>query len=287
MATESNYLLLIRYADVSSALRDVALEPGEKGGAVDATAHRAFREQARAMYGPERFAALRAEWEREARMLFAAGPRELIGEVAEPWSRGVACSVTGVDPACAGMARALFEQPGSPAAAEATTALLPHCGGDALRLQAFTALCHTLPAFLGNAWRALLEHPGELLRLPALLPGALEELLRYAGPSTVQWRRRAADGVTVMLRLADANRDADVFPEPDVLRLDRDASGHLAFGAGPHACAGGALIRAAADVALRAFAEWCGDAPPRFAAETVEYPQARAQRWLRVGVARD
>ncbi len=280
--------MLSRYADVAAALRDHAYEPGEAGGAVDAAAHRAFREQARAAYSPERFAVWRVEWEREARALFAAGPRELIGEVAEPWARGVACSVTGVAPACAGMARALFEQPGSPAAAQATSELLPHCGGDPLRLQAFTALCHTLPAFLGNAWRALLEHPEELRRLPALLPGAMEELLRYAGPSTVQWRRRAADGCKVMLRLADANRDAEVFPEPDRLRLDRDATGHLAFGAGPHACAGGALIRAAAEVALRAFAEWHSTAatpprwPSRFMAEAVEFPQARAQRFLRV-----
>ncbi|MCC6537028.1 MAG: hypothetical protein IT162_05730 [Bryobacterales bacterium] len=281
VAMESNYVLLIKYAEVFSALRDAALEPGEAGGAVDAAMHRAFRAQARAALAPEQFPVWRAQWEQEARALFAAAPGELIGEVAEPWSRGVARSVTGVDPTFASLARALFEQPGTPAAAEATAALLPHCGGDALRLQAFTALCHTLPAFLGNAWRALLEHPAELRRLPALLPGAMEELLRYAGPSTVQWRRRTADGARVMLRLADANRDPDMFSDPDVLRLDRDASGHVAFGAGAHACAGGALVRTAAEVAMRAFAEWCGDAPPPcFAAEQIEYPQARAQRFL-------
>ncbi|MBM3797534.1 MAG: cytochrome P450 [Acidobacteria bacterium] len=285
MAAESNRIELCRYADVAAALRDAAHEPGEAGGPVDVAAHLAFRAQARAAYAPERFAAWRGEWEREARALFDAGPRELIGEVAEPWARGVAHRVTGVAPSSAGLARALFEQPGSPAAAEATSALLPHCGGDALRLQAFTAMCHTLPAFLGNAWRALLEHQDELRRLPALLPGAMEELLRYAGPSTVQWRWRVTDGATVRLRLADANRDAEAFPEPDLLRLDRDASGHLAFGAGPHACVGGALIRVAAGVAVRAFAEWHAAATPpiAFTAEAVQFPQARAQRWLRVG----
>ena len=57
------------------------------------------------------------------------------------------------------------------------------------------------------------------------------------------------------LHLALANRDADEFQGPDQLNLRRDARGHLALGAGPHACAGGRLIKAATSAILPVFAE--------------------------------
>jgi cytochrome P450 len=54
--------------------------------------------------------------------------------------------------------------------------------------------------------------------------------------------------------LADANRDPESFPDPHTLRLERRPAGHLAFGAGPHACPGSALIRQAAQPAVARFA---------------------------------
>ena len=62
----------------------------------------------------------------------------------------------------------------------------------AFDVQAFVALSQTLPSFLANAWLTLLQHPEEALQLgaqPDLLPGAMEELLRYATPSRAQFRR--------------------------------------------------------------------------------------------------
>lgn len=59
-------------------------------------------------------------------------------------------------------------------------------------------------------------------------------------------------GEHATLMLASANRDPEQFRDPDRLDVTRAAAGQVAFGAGSHACAGGALIRMAAAVATRA-----------------------------------
>ena len=128
------------------------------------------------------------------------------------------------------------------------------------------ALSQTLPCFLANAWLALLRHPAEMRALrgePGLMPNAIEELLRYAGPSRAQFRRATAGfelgGATLaaddraILMLASANRDPEQFAEPDRLDLRRPAPRHLAFGSGAHACIGAPLIRRAAAIATAAF----------------------------------
>jgi pimeloyl-[acyl-carrier protein] synthase len=121
---------------------------------------------------------------------------------------------------------------------------------------------------IGNGLLALLRHPAELARLRAdagLVPGAVEELLRYDPPVRMTVRTCVADtvldgvrvraGEQVVARLDAANHDPAVFaaPPPDVLDVRRaDAHRHVAFGAGPHFCLGAALARAEAQVAFAA-----------------------------------
>jgi len=98
-----------------------------------------------------------------------------------------------------------------------------------------------------GAWAALAEDPG-------LIPGAIEELLRFR-PSVVAWRRLArapveVSGVSipagdrVLCFLASANRDEDKFENSELFDLQRkDARGHIAFGFGDHFCLGAPLAR--------------------------------------------
>jgi hypothetical protein len=113
---------------------------------------------------------------------------------------------------------------------------------------------------------ALLTHPGEKTRLrqdPSLLPAAVEELLRFTNPVNHANDRFTIEDVPVgdvvipagewvLPATSSANRDPARFPHPDRLDLDRDTSGHLAFGHGVHYCLGAPLARMEAEVALGA-----------------------------------
>lgn len=105
--------------------------------------------------------------------------------------------------------------------------------------------------------RTLLQHPGPLKRVRedrSLIPNAVDEILRFAfgGPAGMQ-RFAARDfvlrdrairkGQMLILALGGADRDPAVFPDPDVLDLDRDTRESLAFGHGPHYCLGASLAR--------------------------------------------
>lgn len=118
---------------------------------------------------------------------------------------------------------------------------------------------------IGNGTLALLRQRDQLDRLladPALMPGAVEEFLRYDSP--VQMTRRITltefdiggktieKGAFCVLVLASANRDAARFG-PDAERLDvtrEEAHGHLSFGGGAHYCLGAALARLEGEVAI-------------------------------------
>ena len=106
---------------------------------------------------------------------------------------------------------------------------------------------------------ALLQHPGQLALLresddPKFVAGAVEELLRYLH-ITHLGRRRAVTGDIeiggqvlkagegVILANEIANRDPEMFPDPDRLDLTRDARRHVAFGFGVHQCLGQPLAR--------------------------------------------
>jgi cytochrome P450 len=117
---------------------------------------------------------------------------------------------------------------------------------------------------LGNTVLALLKSPEQMCRLcddPGLARSATEEGLRYDG--TAQLLQRIArkdltlrgktirEGELVYLSLAAANRDPEVFAEPDRFDVGRADNRHLAFGAGPHICLGMTLARRELEIALR------------------------------------
>ncbi|MEV6832883.1 cytochrome P450 [Amycolatopsis sp. NPDC051102] len=121
---------------------------------------------------------------------------------------------------------------------------------------------------IANSVYALLRFPDqlELLRSrPELMPGAVEELLRWIpGQEAADILPRYAledvelsggtvrAGEPVLLAKHAANRDPRRFPDPDRLDVTRNAKGHLAFGHGPHHCIGAQLARMDIQVALTA-----------------------------------
>ncbi|MBL8378443.1 MAG: cytochrome P450 [Burkholderiales bacterium] len=116
---------------------------------------------------------------------------------------------------------------------------------------------------IGNGLVALLGFPGEMARLradPGLAAAAVEELLRYEGPSGAQVRvvaqatelhgKTLRAGDRVFLLLNAANRDERAYPDPDRLDLSRDGVPHLAFGFGTHICLGFPLARLEGQIAF-------------------------------------
>ncbi len=110
---------------------------------------------------------------------------------------------------------------------------------------------------MSNTVHALLTHPGELEKLranPSLYPAAVEEALRHDGAVPFMHRlaledieiggKRIEAGQVVFLGITAANRDPEVFADPDRFDITRENGGrHLAFGYGPHMCLGAALAR--------------------------------------------
>ncbi|HEU4655984.1 MAG TPA: cytochrome P450 [Capillimicrobium sp.] len=128
----------------------------------------------------------------------------------------------------------------------------------------FTAGHETTSSLLGNAIWQLLTHRDAWEALcadPALVPNAVEEVLRFDSP-VISWRRRARRdveiagvtipaGAQVLLLLAAANHDEAVFDDPETFDIHREgARRHLAFGHGIHHCLGASLARLEARVAL-------------------------------------
>jgi len=116
---------------------------------------------------------------------------------------------------------------------------------------------------IGNGVYLLLRHPDQLRILrdePGLLPGAVEELLRFESPVQRAPRFpledvevggvRLARGATVTAVIGAANRDPAVFDDPERLDVRRDARRHVAFGGGIHSCLGAPLARLEIRVAL-------------------------------------
>jgi hypothetical protein len=122
----------------------------------------------------------------------------------------------------------------------------------------------TTANLIANGVLALLEQRDALAQVaprPELLPAAVDELLRFDSPvpHTVRVAGEAvnvagvdvARGQQVLLLMAAANRDPEAFPHPDQLRFDRPkAPPHVGFAHGIHFCAGAALARLEAEVAL-------------------------------------
>ncbi|MBF6278204.1 MULTISPECIES: cytochrome P450 [Nocardia] len=114
----------------------------------------------------------------------------------------------------------------------------------------------TTANMLGLGTFALLEHPEQAAELradPALVPDAVEELMRYLCVADIFYRYATDDielggetigkGSTVVVSLLAANRDPRRFDDPDTLDVHRTARGHLSFGHGMHLCLGQQLAR--------------------------------------------
>jgi cholest-4-en-3-one 26-monooxygenase len=115
---------------------------------------------------------------------------------------------------------------------------------------------------------ALIENPGELAKLranPDLADSAVEEIVRWTTP-VIQFCRtpvedvelhgkRVRAGDSLCLFYPSANRDEDVFEDPDVFRIDRRPNPHLGFGIGEHFCLGANLARLELRVIFRELAE--------------------------------
>lgn len=118
---------------------------------------------------------------------------------------------------------------------------------------------------IGNGVWVLLRHPDQLRELradPSLLPGAVEEVLRFAGPADVATLRHTKDrvrvgdveipaGEFVLAAIGAANRDEDRYREPDRFSIHR-VERSMAFGFGIHHCLGASLARVEGEVGIGA-----------------------------------
>ena len=120
-----------------------------------------------------------------------------------------------------------------------------------------TGAFDTTASAISGGLQALIEFPEQYERLlgnPALLPIAVEEMIRWETP-TIYFRRTALAnteirgrqierGQRVVMCYASANRDEQVFPKPNSFDIGRTPNDHLSFGYGPHFCLGASLARA-------------------------------------------
>ncbi len=126
----------------------------------------------------------------------------------------------------------------------------------------------TTTNLIGNGILALLRHPDQLQRLrddPSLIPAAVDELLRFDSPVQTDFRRvledcevngfavRRRDNIVVLL--GAANRDPDVFDDPDRLDVGRGDRSHLSFGRGIHHCLGAPLAHLEGRIVLEMLLE--------------------------------
>ena len=123
----------------------------------------------------------------------------------------------------------------------------------------------TTIATIANLLLHLAQHPEDRTRLQAdmsLLPGAVDEMMRFYAPSP-GLARTVTDEVTigghtfqpgdrVLLSFASGNFDEAVFTDPDSVDITRSPNPHLSFGAGAHRCIGSLLARANAETLLEA-----------------------------------
>jgi cytochrome P450 len=142
---------------------------------------------------------------------------------------------------------------------------LPRDDVQAMTFLLFMAGLDTVTSALGWSWRYLAGHPAHRERIvadPAVIPNAIEELLRYHSfvndgrfiTQDVEFAGVSMKaGERIMLPTAAAGRDPAQFPDPHVVDFDRSPNRHLAFAAGPHRCLGSHLARTELRIAME---EW-------------------------------
>lgn len=144
---------------------------------------------------------------------------------------------------------------------------------------------------IGNGMYALLSHPEQWDALkadPALVPTAIEEMMRYDTPLQFFERYVLEDmthagfawprGTKLALYYASANRDPEIFKAPERFDITRNPNPHLAFGMGLHYCIGAPLARLELQAALRTLAERLPDL--RLTGEKPEYQSKNVFRYL-------
>ncbi|HWD54468.1 MAG TPA: cytochrome P450 [Acidimicrobiales bacterium] len=159
-------------------------------------------------------------------------------------------------------------------------------------IQLLVAGNETTRNLISGGLAALAAQPEQWAALradPALIPNAVEELLRWTTPVISFMRTATADctvrgqavaaGDPVLLLYASANRDEAVFgADADQLRVDRHPNPHLSFGFGPHFCLGAALARLEGRVVL-------GELLERFSSVTPAGPVERTASPVIAGVS--
>ena len=163
----------------------------------------------------------------------------------------------------------------------------------AMCLLLFIAGHETTVNLIGNGTLALLEHPDQMARFkgdPALIPSAIEELLRYDSP--VQWTARITNanvelggreipsGGMVIAAIGAANRDPSHFPDPDRLDIARADNRHVSFGFGIHFCLGAPLARVEGQIALGTLLRRMPNLAPQTGA-TLDWRESSALRGLK------
>jgi len=149
----------------------------------------------------------------------------------------------------------------------------------------------TTTNLIGNGTHALARNPAaidQLRREPALLPRAIEEMLRYdpAVQSTARFPKADVEvggtkipaGSIVLVVVAAANRDPAQFPDPQRFDITRDPNEHLSFGEGIHFCLGAPLARLEARVV---FEEMLARFPKLRLANPDEKPAHKGSYFLR------
>lgn len=165
-------------------------------------------------------------------------------------------------------------RPGDPERDVLTRLLAGEADGERLTEEELLQQCifilnaghETTTNLIGNALVLLCDWPGERRRLlqdPGLIRPAVEEFLRFESSNQLGNRIATAEveiggivmpaGTGITLGIGAANRDPEVFADPDRLDLGRWPNRHLAFGGGAHLCAGLAVARLEGQVAIGRF----------------------------------
>jgi cytochrome P450 len=170
---------------------------------------------------------------------------------------------------------AIEQQRNNPTEGLINALLTAEVDGDRLTEEEIIANCivtmvggqETTTNLIGNGVLTLMRHPDQMERLRndlALIPSAVEELLRYESPSQHTARICREDtelggqtirkGQAVIAVMAAGNRDPERFPDPDRLDLGRKDNRHLAFGWASHFCFGAPLARIEGQLTFEAIA---------------------------------